>query len=105
MRNAVSVFLVATTIAFTIPQAAHAGFFGGHEHHIKNAQKAKITFIEALKKAEEFQKGIIIRAELEDGENDTVYYEIDIVNGEDVYEIHVDAITGKVTFEKDDWFN
>lgn len=105
MRNAVSVFLIATMTAFASPQLAQAGFFGGHEHHVKNAQKAKITFAEALKKAEEFQKGIIIRIELEDGENDTVYYEIDIVNGEDVYEIHVDAVTGKVTFEKDGWFN
>lgn len=91
--------ILAVTACMTLPayQGAQAHIFG-NDHHVENAKKAKITFIEALQKAAELQSGIIISIELED--EDKLFYEVEIVNGEEVHEIHVDAITGKATFEE-----
>jgi len=64
---------------------------------IENAQRAKVSLLQAVRKVSEQHSGAIITANLERKEDDLLVYEIDLVTGGDEVEVWVNAETGELS--------
>lgn len=81
--------LATATVAFAAKHAMP------ENDAIRDAQTAKISLSDAVARSQTQFGGKAVKAELE-GEEGTLAYEIELVNGKDVREVRLDAVTGAV---------
>lgn len=96
-----------TSKVLVIPIVLGAGIatasiaFASNREDIRLLGEAKITLGQAIDAAEKHQGGKAVEAGL-DKDNSQLSYEVDVVKGNQVYDVKVDAISGKVISSHED---
>lgn len=87
-------FAVVLVTAFVTQ--AHAG-----SDELKAASQAKISLVKAIEAAEAHQGGRAIEASIDD-DSFTPTYEVSVAHDAKLYDVQVDAVTGKVLAARED---
>lgn len=90
--------LVAAVCALSA-QTAMAGMFSGDDISKEQLGTVKVSMESAIAKAKKAQPGIPTQVKME-REDDTIKYEVKILNGDEEKEVNVNAITGEIEIEK-----
>jgi len=89
------VMLASATVAIAAKHAAP------ENDAIRESQAAKLSLSDAVARSQTQFGGKAVKAELE-GDEGPLAYEIELVNGQDVREVRLDAVTGAVLSNKAD---
>ncbi|RZA07362.1 MAG: hypothetical protein EOP11_07900 [Proteobacteria bacterium] len=89
------------TILLSALMLATSAFAGSATKYEKRVAAAKISIIEAINIAQKEKAGTAVSAELDDKRGATIY-EVEVLSGGKLFEIKLDAASGKVLETKED---